>query len=324
MPPPERVVEQGARLAKELEAAISIIQEPELREAALAYPRAGGKALRPALAVLSCEATGGELETADPLALSVELLHTFSLVHDDLMDDDELRRGVPAVHVAYDDASAILAGDVLYALSFEVLSRLGQAPWTAAVLEEVARTARVLCEGQHLDMVYEGRWPTVEEYEGMIAKKTAALFACATSNGARIAGAGAEVVEAMDRFGHALGMGFQIQDDILDLVGDPERLGKPVGSDVLAGKKSHPLLAAHQAASPEDRDRLDAILDGQATEADIAWVLELCETTDALSTSRARARAWLDEARQALDALDQSPATRDLAGLVDWLETRDR
>ncbi len=167
---PDRVLQASERLSKKLEAVVGTIEEARLREACLHYPQAGGKALRPALAVIACEATGGTAEDADPLAVSVELLHTFSLVHDDLMDRDEVRRGVPAVHKAFDEATAILAGDALYALSFEQLSELGAQPGTAEVVASVARTARTLCEGQSMDMAFETSWPDLATYEAMIGK----------------------------------------------------------------------------------------------------------------------------------------------------------
>lgn len=274
--------------------------------------------------MLSCEAAGGEPEHADPLALSVELLHTFSLVHDDLMDRDEVRRGVPTVHLAYDEATAILAGDALYALSFEVLSKLEHGP-SMEILGDVARTARRLCEGQQSDMDFEGAWPDVDAYEAMIGKKTAALFACASGNGARIAGADARTVEALERFGRTLGTGFQVQDDLLDLVGEETTLGKPVGSDVRAGKKTHPILVAHERAGDEAAGRLRAILEEpQPTDEQVDWVLDLVARTDAEAASRERAHELFDEAHEAVASLPESDARAVLLDLIEWVRTRDR
>lgn len=311
-------------MTKKLAATVRRVEEPGLREAALRYPEAGGKALRPVLAVLSCEAAGGRAEDADPAALSVELLHTFSLVHDDLMDEDRTRRGVAAVHEAHDPSTAILAGDALYALAFEVLGDLPEGPTAARVSADLARTARRLCEGQHLDMAYEETWPSTEAYEAMVDKKTAALFAAAARNGARVAEPDPSIVDTLDRAGRALGTAFQVHDDVLDLAGDEDALGKPVGSDLRAGKKTYPILLARERASDEDRARLEAVLDGEPSDEEVAWATRFVADSDALEAANARAQELLDDARRALEELEASPARETLLGLVDVVAERDR
>lgn len=324
MPRPERVRREGSRLAKHVQQLVRRIEEPSLREAALTYPEAGGKLLRPALAAMSCEAAGGEPTAADPLAASIELVHTFSLVHDDLMDEDDVRRGVPSVHTAYDEPTSILAGDALFALAFESLGDLPETPPGVQVVADVARTARNLCEGQQVDMSFEADWPMVDRYESMIEKKTAVLFACSTENAARLAGGDEHTVETLARFGRSLGMGFQIQDDLLDLVGDTEALGKPQGSDVAAGKKTYPLIATRERLDGEPRNRFDAILeDGDPRRDDVEWVLHVAEDTGALEASRERARTFFDQAEDALFALPETPAREDLAETLTWLRERD-
>jgi geranylgeranyl diphosphate synthase type I len=320
---PERVRREGTRLAKHVQRLVRRVEEPELREAALQYPEAGGKLLRPALAAMSCEAAGGEPTAADPLAASVELVHTFSLLHDDLMDADEVRRGVDSVHVAYDEPTSILAGDALFALAFESLGDLPETPPGVQVVADVATTARHLCEGQRLDMSFEADRPTVDRYESMIEKKTAVLFACATRNAARLAGADDHTVETLDRFGRCLGMGFQVQDDLLDLVGDTHQLGKPQGSDIVAGKKTYPLIATRERLEGEPRNRFDAILEGEAPQEDVDWVLHVAEDTGAVDASRERAVDFFDQAGDALSTLPASPAREDLADTLDWLRQRD-
>lgn len=322
---PPRAKTEAARLRKQVTAYASRIEERDLQDAALHYPQAGGKAIRPVLAVLACEAAGGEATDADPVAVSVELLHTFSLVHDDLMDKDATRRGVPTVHEVHDDAAAILSGDVLFALAFEVLDDLPENGITARIATDLARTARRLCEGQHLDMRFEDAWPTVGEYETMISKKTAELFSSATRNGARVAKPERARVEALSVFGHTLGLAFQIQDDVLDLVGDEATLGKPVGSDVQAGKKTHPILGAHNLTDSDGQRRLEAVLDGNArSPQDVEWVLGLVEETGAIQASKRRARDLFDEAIEALDQGPANPARGALSDLVGWLVDRDR
>ncbi len=276
------------------------------------------------LAVLSCEAAGAQARDADPVAVGVELLHTFSLVHDDLMDEDATRRGVDTVHEAHDDATAILAGDALFALAFEALDEMPQDGTTARIATDLARTARRLCEGQQLDMQYEDDWPTVQAYERMVEKKTAELFSSATRNGARAAGADDETVRTLGAFGQAFGHAFQVQDDLLDLVGDEAALGKPIGSDVQAGKKTHPILEAHARATDANRERLVATLEGQPGREDVAWVVELVHETGALEASRRNASERFDEAQERLRELPDSPAVDELARLVDALVDRDR
>jgi geranylgeranyl diphosphate synthase type I len=324
MPRPERVRREGTRLAKRIERLVQRIDEDTLREAALQYPEAGGKHLRPALAAMSCEAAGGEPTAADPLAASVELVHTFSLVHDDLMDEDEVRRGVPSVHAAYGESTSILAGDALFALAFESLGDLPETPPGVEVVADVARTARSLCEGQRLDMSFEDEWPTVDAYESMIEKKTAVLFACATRNAARLGGADEHTVETLARFGRTLGVGFQVQDDLLDLVGDPDVLGKPQGSDVAAGKKTHPILATRERLESEPRNRFDRIIAGGSPREEVEWALDVAEDTGALEASRQRAASFFDQAEDALQAAPDSPAREDLFATLDRLRDRER
>lgn len=275
------------------------------------------------VAVLSCEAAGGQATDADPVALSVELLHTFSLVHDDLMDQDPTRRGVDAVHEVYGMPTAILAGDALYALAFEVLSELDVPDTQVEIVSDIAQSARRLCEGQHLDMQFEGTWPTVGKYESMTSKKTATLFRCATGNGARAAAPGRETIDALSAFGHALGLGFQIQDDVLDIEGDEATIGKPVGSDIRAGKKTHPILEAHQRANEDERRVLEEVLADDPDDTDVEWVLDLLDETGALATSRERANQLIDGARKRLAGLPDSSARTALGGLVDWLAERE-
>lgn len=255
----------------------------------------------------------------------MELLHTFSLVHDDLMDKDATRRGVPAVHEAHDDATAILAGDALYALAFEVLDELPETGSTARIATDLARTARRLCEGQHLDMAYEDDWPSVDAYEAMIRKKTAQLFASATRNGARAGGGSEDTVTVLGAFGETFGLAFQVQDDVLDLVGSEAALGKPVGSDVKAGKKTHPILEAYEGADGSDRRRLDAVLeDDNPEDEDVAWVVDLVEDTGALDGSRALFSDLYGTAQEHLTRLPASPARDELSAIVDALLDRDR
>ena len=197
----------------------------------------GGKRLRPALALAACEAVGSPPARALPVAAAVELIHTYSLIHDDLqcMDDDAERRGRPTVHVAFGEAVAVLAGDALQALAFELLARAGEAPADArlAALAELAAAAgsRGLVGGQADDLAFAADGAeAADRIEDVHARKTAALFAAATAGGALLAGARPDAVARLRRFGHELGVAFQIADDVLDRADDePCSLARALG-----------------------------------------------------------------------------------------------
>lgn len=207
----------------------------------------GGKRMRPLLAYATGSALGAGLSALDAAAAAVELIHCYSLVHDDLpaMDDDALRRGMPTVHVAFDEATAILAGDALQTLAFAVLA---DAPLPAeqrvAMLAELARASGVagMCGGQALDIDATGTTITVLELERLHALKTGALLRCAVRLGAMAADADAHARASLDRYADALGLAFQIRDDLLDIEGDAATLGKTAGKDQAQSKATFPAL----------------------------------------------------------------------------------
>ncbi len=237
---------------------------PDRLAGALGYSLlGGGKRLRPVLCLMAAEACGAPVEKAMPAACALELVHTYSLVHDDLpaMDDDDLRRGRPTCHRAYDEATAILCGDGLLTLAFEVLAR-GIEPASAAV-ECVAILADAsgplgMVGGQMLDLESEGRWDepralgaarravaesqtaTLEALEAIHRKKTGALLRASLRMGAVVAAAPAEWTDALDRYGQAVGLAFQIVDDLLDVLGDEAKMGKRVRKDRELGKWTYP------------------------------------------------------------------------------------
>lgn len=209
---------------------------------------AGGKRLRPVLCLMAAEACGGARSAALPAACALELVHTYSLIHDDLpaMDDDDLRRGRPTCHKAFDEATAVLAGDGLLTLAFEVVSRhVGPAEAAAGcalALAEAAGPAGMV-GGQMADLQAEGRSDaSVPELEAIHRRKTGALLRAALRMGAVTAGAPAAVREALDAYGRAVGLAFQIVDDLLDVQGDEAKLGKRVGKDSGLGKWTYPGL----------------------------------------------------------------------------------
>lgn len=203
---------------------------------------AGGKRLRPALALGAAELISGSDAAALPAACALEMIHTYSLIHDDLpaMDNDDLRRGRPTLHKAYDEATAILAGDALLTMAFDALADCGN----TVVVREIARAAGAagMVGGQQLDIEAEGRAITLEELRRIHACKTGALIRVAVRAGAILAEATTAQLDALTRYGECLGLAFQIADDILDVTGDAETLGKPIGSDEERNKSTYPAL----------------------------------------------------------------------------------
>jgi geranylgeranyl diphosphate synthase type I len=206
-----------------------------------------GKRLRPIFCLLGCDAVGGNVEMAIPAAAALELLHNFSLVHDDIEDGDEQRRHRATLWKVWGVPQAINAGDGLFALSFAAIQRLEErglsAEATLAALRVFTQMCVELTEGQHLDMLFEARDDvTVPEYLRMIQGKTGALVGASVAIGAIVGGAEAAQSEALWHFGRAVGLAFQVQDDILGIWGDPAETGKAAGNDVLRRKKSLPML----------------------------------------------------------------------------------
>jgi geranylgeranyl diphosphate synthase type II len=242
MAPPAYLVEKQKIIDRYLESYIPPSNRyPQALHEAIRYSvKAGGKRLRPILVLAAYEASGGADEMVYPAAAAVELIHTYSLIHDDLpcMDDDDLRRGQPTLHKKFNEAVALLAGDALHDLAFELMARTGN---TCAIheLAEAIGTGGMLA-GQMADMEAEGRELTIEEITYIHSRKTGKLIRGAVRIGAILAGASDEYLEAISGYGEKVGLAFQIIDDILDIEGDPEMLGKPVGSDTKNRKATYP------------------------------------------------------------------------------------
>jgi len=230
------------------------------------YP--AGKRLRPIFCLLACAEVGGDPAQALPAAAAIEILHNFSLVHDDIEDGDEMRRHRPTAWKVWGMPQAINMGDGMYTLAFAAMQRLARrgidAKTTLKALDLFTQTCLELTEGQHLDMQFERRnTVTVVEYMHMVQRKTAALVGASVAIGALIGGATPDQTKALHRFGEAVGLAFQIQDDILGIWGDPEETGKAAGNDILRRKKSLPILHAlnHERVGRQFRPLLSSELD---------------------------------------------------------------
>ncbi|HYA03475.1 MAG TPA: farnesyl diphosphate synthase [Syntrophobacteria bacterium] len=230
---------------------------------------AGGKRLRPILCLAAAEAVGGPPQAAMPVACALEMIHTYSLIHDDLpaMDDDDLRRGIPTNHKVFGEAMAILAGDGLLTEAFTLLSAWGGLPAERLLqLIGVIGTAaghRGMVGGQVVDMLWQGQAADISVVRYMHGKKTAALIAASTQAGALAGGGSREQAECLGRFGRAVGLAFQIVDDLLDIKGDPALLGKNTGVDAARGKATYPaavgLEQAREDAEALVREALEAL-----------------------------------------------------------------
>ena len=292
-------------------------------------PASGGKRIRPILCLLACEVVGGEASLAAPAAAGIELVHAFALLHDDVADRDEVRRAQPTVWRLWGIGQAITAGDAIYALANLAVSRLDSsrvpATTVATVQRELNEAALALCEGQQLDLSYEGRSDLrVGDYLEMIAGKTAALFAAATSIGAQIGGAAQETAEHLGRFGHHVGLAFQIRDDILGLWGDPADLGKPVGSDLRRNKRSLPIL--HAVTTTEPRGELAARLaGGVANDEEASALAAQIEDAGSRAFCEDLARESLGRALEELAGVGlRDESVRDLRILAGYLAERTR
>lgn len=216
----------------------------------------GGKRIRPFLVLISAKAVGGNFSQVYNAALAVELLHNFTLVHDDIMDNSEMRRGKLAVHAKYDISTAILTGDNLIALAYESLLK-DCLKNVNKILSTFTNGIIEVCEGQSLDKDFELRDDvTIDEYKIMIYKKTAALAKMSCSIGAQICCSENSYIKAVENYGKYLGMAFQIQDDLLDIIGEEKKFGKKIGSDLIEGKKTYLFLKALEKAEGNDKKKL--------------------------------------------------------------------
>ena len=220
----------------------------------------GGKRIRPALALMACNLYTDNIEPVIAPALGIEVFHNFTLLHDDIMDRADIRRGRPTVHKRWDDNTAILSGDVMQIAAYQLIA---QAPekYLKAVLDLFSTTAREICEGQQYDVDFENRDEVAaDEYIEMIRLKTAVLLACSLKTGAIIGGATAEDADELYDFGINLGLAFQLKDDLLDVYGDEATFGKKIGGDILCNKKTYLLIHALKLAKGADFEDLTKYL----------------------------------------------------------------
>jgi geranylgeranyl diphosphate synthase, type II len=297
----------------------------------------GGKRIRAVLALLACRAVGGRAARALPAAAAVEVMHNFTLVHDDVMDHAPTRRGRPTVHTKWDVNNAILVGDVLMGDAYMSLATVPKGDYRR-LFTIFTRALLDVCDGQAYDIAFENRNDvSVRQYFSMIEKKTGALIATAAELGGIIGGGTKRQTDALRRFGLSLGRAFQVQDDLLDIIADPDAFGKTTGGDVLEGKRTYLLLRAAEKTRGDDRALVERVLRkegsggawrdaaGKVTpdgESVVAAMAALYERHGILDDARKLVQRNTRDALTALAVLPDSPARRALTVLADDLTTR--
>jgi octaprenyl-diphosphate synthase len=280
---------------------------------------AGGKRLRPMLLLLAARALGHGGADAHQLAAVVEFIHTATLLHDDVVDESDLRRGRKTANALFGNAASVLVGDFLYSRSFQLMVELERMP----VMKILADTTNAIAEGEVLQLLHV-RNPDTDEaaYLKVIERKTAVLFAAATRLGALLAGADAALQQRLHDYGLALGYAFQIADDVLDYSADEAALGKHLGDDLAEGKATLPLIHAIRHTDADTRARLRAIVEHGDSDA-MPEVLAAIEATGGLEYSRRRAEDYAQAAERALEGLGDNDAVAALRGLARYAVRRD-
>lgn len=315
----EELERRAALVTATIEKLLPVMHPRGLYEASRHLVDSGGKRLRPSMLLLAAEAAGGEALALAPAAVSIELVHNFTLIHDDIMDNADVRRGRPAVHKIWGQSGAILAGDTLYSKAFQVLGMTAASPERIlGAMNMLSRTCTAICEGQWLDMEFESKDRVTEnEYMEMIEKKTGVLYGASAGMGALLAGAPPEVVRALDEFGRLTGMGFQLQDDVIDLLTPEEVSGKRQGGDLIEGKKT--LIMIHAFAN----DVVVPVFSKKdASAEEIFRSISILEGSGSIEYARSRAEEMVVQGKRALDVLPPSPAKETLLELADYMIRR--
>ncbi len=283
----------------------------------------GGKRIRPVLMLCSSEAVGGTKEAALDAAVGLEILHNFTLVHDDIMDNASSRRGRPTVHTKWDDNIAILAGDVLLGLAYRALLR-SNSPSIQHVSKIFTEGVVEVCEGQAYDKEFETRKNvTMDEYLLMIRKKTGTMVAVATEVGGLLGGASEEERSALKSYGELVGQAFQVQDDLLDVVADEKEFGKTIGGDIVEGKKTFLLITALQRATGNDKKLLKEIVErGGTSRRSVDRVRRIFQSTGAVDAAQEQISADIAHAKERLRLLRNSDAVDMLSWFTDMLLNR--
>ncbi|MBB5515167.1 octaprenyl-diphosphate synthase [Rubricella aquisinus] len=320
------VEQMQSHLAEKMDAVNTLIRTrmasehaPRIPEVTAHLVEAGGKRIRPLLTLAAADICGYQGDHDVRLAATVEFIHTATLLHDDVVDESDQRRGRPTANLLWDNQSSVLVGDYLFARSFQLMVETG----SLRVLDILANAAAVIAEGEVLQLsVARNLGVTEETYIKVVRGKTAALFAAATQVGGVIAEATEDEIEALWAYGDALGISFQMVDDLIDY-GDAADTGKNTGDDLREGKMTMPVILAIARAEGDDMAFWERVIGkGKVEEGDVARATEILHRTGALDTTRDRALEWSAAAKEALDLLPQGPLTDTLSDLADYVVAR--
>ena len=322
---PEDYSGRVREINEQLMHSFDVIQDKNLKGAMAHYPAAGGKRLRPLLATIASEAVGGKPNSAMPFGIALEMVHNFTLVHDDVMDEDDTRRGIKTVHAAYGIPEAILSGDALFARAFEVaLDSKAKDSDLVRLVETLARSVRLLAEGQQMDMDFEtAKTVTSDQYMKMIELKTAALYQAAAQGGAICGGASKAQEDALAEYGRLMGLGFQIWDDVLDLLSDQETFGKPVLNDIRNGKKTLIVIQAlEDLKGPERAELLSTLGNEKATKEELVRARDILDEVGAIDHATKVADGLIKQAKEKLSVLKDSNHKTALIAFADFMVKR--
>jgi len=287
--------------------------------------KSGGKHLRGYLVLLTTKAVGGKYSQAYNAALSVEILHSFTLVHDDIMDNADKRRGLPALHVKYDANTAILAGDSLIAVAYKNLLKDCKNN-IVDILSTFNQSVIDVCEEKQQDKEFEEKHDvTIPEYINMIKKKTGALIKMCCPIGAKIGDAKKEYIKALEIYGYNLGLAFQLKDDLLDIIGDTKHFGKNVGGDLIEGKKTYMLLKAIELADKKDKIELNKIIRNSGiSKSEIGKYKKIYEKYGIFNIASKEIKRYTDRAIKALNIIPDSIEKEKLVWIANLMSERSK
>lgn len=285
----------------------------------------GGKRLRPILALMGCGLCGTDRHKAMPAAIAVELVHNFTLIHDDIMDEAGHRRGQLAVHKKWNSSVAILSGDSMYTRAMLLLDDLDENVDYRRVINLFLQGINKVCEGQALDMEFEQREAVLlDEYMEMIGGKTGALLETSLQMGGIIGGCNDEQLIHLQQVGSDLGYAFQIQDDLLDVIADPEKFGKRVAGDIFEGKKTYLMILALERCNKEQRKWLmDCLKSKPLRQHDVEMIINLYREHGVIESAGKKIRQLYVDAENSLEIFGESEDKRDLIHLIKTLKKRD-
>jgi geranylgeranyl pyrophosphate synthase len=292
------------------------------------FLKRGGKRIRPVLALLSCGAAGGSYDAAVEPAAIIELFHNFTLIHDDIEDDSQFRRGEPALHVSHGVPMALNSGDALYTLLWRDLVCLKLGPARLVALQKLySDSFKKVVDGQGIELSWlrSGRFDVTEqEYLGMIGGKTAALMGLSCEAGAFVAGAGARARGALRSYGESIGAAFQIQDDVLNVSGEFEKYRKEIGGDISEGKRTLMVVHCLSKAGESERKRLMEILSSHSRKKeDIGEAISLLKRHGSVDYARKKAESLVGSALKSISGLPESADRKALSSIADYVIKRE-